>query len=345
MFMIVMIHVLGYGGVRDEAEKLSREYNIAWLMNTASYCAVNCYAMISGYAGLFAEHRLSRLINLWFRVLFYTLSITSLTALMIPNSVGVSECLKAIFPVMSRQYWYFTAYIGLFFFMPFLNFAVNHMPEKILRESIIGIIFVFSFMQTFFYRDVFGTSKGFSVLWLMIMYVSGAYFRRSGFLERLSKSKAMFSYVMSVLIAWASKLVIEALTIHFLGAAKWGDMFTSYTSPFMICSAICIMSFCLQCRLSSWGIKAVKFFAPLTFSVYLIHLHRFVLKYILMNRFSAYLLFSPLKFIVSLLLSALSIYVLCSLIDLLRIQIFRILRLEFVSERIEKFLLKWRSDV
>ena len=49
MFMVVVLHVLGQGGVLKAAK--NGQYIISWLLEIIAYCAVNCYAIISGYVG------------------------------------------------------------------------------------------------------------------------------------------------------------------------------------------------------------------------------------------------------------------------------------------------------
>ena len=49
MLMVVILHVLGHGGVLDATTPLSAKYCVSWLIESFAYCAVNCYALISGY--------------------------------------------------------------------------------------------------------------------------------------------------------------------------------------------------------------------------------------------------------------------------------------------------------
>ena len=52
MLMVVVLHVLGQGGVLKTSTPLSIGYSVAWILEIAAYCAVNCYALISGYVGV-----------------------------------------------------------------------------------------------------------------------------------------------------------------------------------------------------------------------------------------------------------------------------------------------------
>lgn len=338
MFMIVMIHVLGYGGVRDTPVKLSAAYNTAWLMNTAAYCAVNCYAMISGYAGFHAQHRLSRLIALWFRVVLYTLTITAIFWVIFPGDVGLREWLKAVFPVMGRQYWYFTMYFGLFCFMPLLDAAVDSLSRWNMKYCLTGVLLVLSLLQTVFHRDRFGTDNGFSLLWLMVMYLLGAYFRKYDTLNGIKSSRAIAVYVLMVLCTWCSKLLIEVVTINLLGKARGGDLLTHYTSPTVIIEAVCLIAIFARMSLSVQAIKAVRLLAPLTFSIYLIHLHRLFLKFVIMDRFKGFILFSPVNIVLAVIIATTVIYLFCSVCDMVRAKLFCLLRIDYISELAEKFL-------
>ncbi len=49
MFMVVMLHVIGNGGVRGGFERRSINYVIAVAVELINYSAVNLFALISGY--------------------------------------------------------------------------------------------------------------------------------------------------------------------------------------------------------------------------------------------------------------------------------------------------------
>lgn len=125
MYMVVVLHVLGCGGILETCEQFSVNYYIAWFLETSAYCAVNVFAMISGYVMVSTRFNGFKMIPLWLTVFFYSLVITILfkfvPSLSIIHTVTKAELIKAIFfPVVSRQYWYFTAYFGMYFFIPFI---------------------------------------------------------------------------------------------------------------------------------------------------------------------------------------------------------------------------------
>ena len=169
MFMVVTLHILTQGGVLNASVRFTSQYEAGWFLQTAAFCAVDVYALISGYVWACAEYRYRKIIELWLQVAVYTVSITVLLCFLIPSSVSATQWLKAFFPVMSGQYWYFSSYVALFLFIPLLNMILEKMEKRQLRFCLGMILLFFSCFQTLFYSDVFGTNDGYSAIWLMIL--------------------------------------------------------------------------------------------------------------------------------------------------------------------------------
>ena len=178
MFMVTILHVLTQGGILNASGRFTSQYEVVWLLQTMAFCAVNVYALISGYVWVYAKYRYRNLMELWLQVFFYTVSITILFRLLYPSSVAALDWIKAIFPVMFNQYWYFSSYVALFIFIPLLNIILEKMEKRQLQFCITMILFFFSVIQTLFYSDVFGTNDGYSAIWLMILYLVGGYIRK-----------------------------------------------------------------------------------------------------------------------------------------------------------------------
>ena len=121
MFMVTILHVLTQGGILNASGRFTSQYEVVWLLQTMAFCAVNVYALISGYVWVYAKYRYRNLMELWLQVFFYTVSITILFRLLCSSSVSALDWIKAIFPVMFNQYWYFSSYVALFIFIPLLN--------------------------------------------------------------------------------------------------------------------------------------------------------------------------------------------------------------------------------
>lgn len=66
MFFVVICHVLGHGGVMKNATGYN--YSVSSLLQIVAYCAVNCYAIISGYVGYKEEdnYHYTKYLKFWF---------------------------------------------------------------------------------------------------------------------------------------------------------------------------------------------------------------------------------------------------------------------------------------
>ncbi len=54
----------GEGGNLDNSFLGTPNYAVSWYLELSAYCAVNCFALITGYVGVNVPYRISRFINL-----------------------------------------------------------------------------------------------------------------------------------------------------------------------------------------------------------------------------------------------------------------------------------------
>ena len=344
MFLVATLHVLGAGGVLDSAAPLSPDYETAWLLECAAYCAVNCYALLSGYVGVNGRFHYANLALLWLQAAFYTILIPVAFALLAPGMVGTREVIRGFFPAMSNHYWYFTAYFAMFFFIPAFNYLVKHLKRRQMDVLAVSIVVVFSLLPTVFQRDVadifpgdlFITYSGYSPLWLALLYILGAYARKYNLFARISCAGAFGIYALCILLTWGEKWMVEGLGMKVLGEYIPGGLLVSYTSPTILLAAAALLAGFSKLRLPAWTAKPIGFLAPLSFSVYLIHVHPLMWRYVMAGRFIAFGSYGTVKLAVSVLGAALGIYVLCSAVDAIRAALFRWLDLRGRLSRLEE---------
>ena len=325
MAMVVLLHILGKGGVLGAAPFPSLRYGAAWLLEAAAYCAVDCYALVSGYVSG-GRRRWADLATLWLRVAFYTATITALFALLLPGSVSGDNWLRAVCPVLFNQYWYVTAYFCLFCFLPLLDAAVAALDRRQLWETAVGLSVLLSLLPTVLQRDAFDLKAGYHALWLMAVYVIGAYFGKYGFPRWLTPAKALLGYGGLSCLSWAVRV--------FGGSGA----LLQYTSPTVLGAGVCLLAWFQGLRLPRWMGRAVSFAAPLSFSVYLIHAHPLVWKHVLADRFASFASHAAPGLVLRAVGTALAVYVACSLLDLPRAGLFRLLRVKERLRRLEERL-------
>lgn len=230
--MIIVLHILGAGGVLRSVEPDSINYKVAWLIEIAAYCAVNCYALISGYVGIHSNFRVSNIVKLWLQVALYTVAFYCIGAIWI-ESITWKTVIKACFPVMTKEYWYFSAYFALYLLMPFLNMILHAVDEKMAKWLVIVCMGLFVCMPVVTQNDLFFMNSGYCVAWLIILYLVGGVMQKYD--AKLSKKKGMLfvGYISVVLLTFIAQIVdVPIFDRGFL---------MSYNSPTMVIAAVCLV--------------------------------------------------------------------------------------------------------
>lgn len=334
MLMIVVLHTLGRGGILDNTTYGTGNYYAAWFLDIAAFCAVNCYALISGYVMVNENFKVSRIIKLWMQVLFYSIGITVAFLIVDKNAISAKVIVKSFFPILTSLYWYVTAYVGLFFFIPFINKAINSFDKNNMQKLVLCIIVMFSILPTVFYQDLFATRNGVSTIWLISLYIIGAYIKKYDPLKRFNKSQLLL-YAACVCLTWLSKIVIEIVSRKLFSTGDFSLILVKYSSPFMLFAAIFLLIFFSRLQIKAGIIiKITLFFSPISLAVYIIQTHPVLWDTIFINRFT-FLSTAPLgALLMGTIGISISVYIVLALVDFLRSRIFVLVRLPKLADQI-----------
>ena len=341
MFMIVMLHVLGAGGILSHTVYGTSRYYVFWGIENLILCAVNCYALISGYVGVYSKFKPKNIVMLWLQVEFFSLGIALILYFMFPGVFGLRDIVKSALPVICERYWYFTAYFAMFFFMPFMNRFVCSTPKESLKKFFIAVFVLLSVLPTMADKDVFYTMNGYSALWLMVMYILGAYIRHYGVLQQKRVCFYLGVFGLAIACNWIAKFGLAAISVRILGnESVHTNILLEYTAPTIIVASVMLLCLFSRLKLNRFWLFLVKFLSPLTFGVYLVHMQPMIW---------AFLGDSPLAWLVELPLHAMIvrfallvvlIYLVSSMLEWLRRLLFGLLRIDkLVGKLIDKIAL------
>ena len=174
MIMVVMLHIMGRGGVTAACaqESHSLHYVMEQLLETFCMSAVDCFVLATGYIMCRHEFKYSRIIKLWFEIVFYSLCITAVAACFCPwAAITWRDWVKAMMPIGTNQYWFVTMYVALFFTMPFLNHLLKTLDKKNLTRLLLTGFILLSFYPAIAGKDLFCTHGGYSYLWFIYLYM------------------------------------------------------------------------------------------------------------------------------------------------------------------------------
>ena len=338
IYMILILHILGQGGVLKNIWIEADCYEAAWTMELMAYCAVNCYALISGYVGLNSRFKLSNLFLIWGQVVFISVVSLAIFACFGTDITG-SNLLDACLPVASGTYWYFTAYFCLYLLTPFINKLIQELNGKALGCLSIILLFLFSFMPTVLRRDMFLIDNGYSPVWLGVLYIFGAILGKYKDRIRTNKWVLLGGYVAAVAFTVVSKFVLFHLNF-FYGFTMYDDfILIRYNSPTMVIASLCLLLLFANLNVKKIS-KVIKLLAPATFGVYIIHTEPFVWDYLLADRFYFLTKLGPLTFVPIVIGSALGIYLVCTIIELVRMYVFKLCRIPKLCKKLEEVFRK-----
>ena len=216
MLFIVVWHILLHGGIFQSVEPMSTNAYLASFLSLIVIPGVNCYALISGYVGVNARFRYRHIFKLYLWVMFYSVFVSIAVIFLFADHVSWGMVRNAFLPVTTTQYWYFTAYFVMYFFIPGFNFLLHNMSKKDLQRLIIAIVVLFSIVPTIANKDIFATYNGMNALWLGALYMIGGYIRLYGLNENIIEKKPFCCYSCLLLISWLVKMGIE------FGYYEWG---------------------------------------------------------------------------------------------------------------------------
>ncbi|MBQ7374132.1 MAG: acyltransferase [Clostridia bacterium] len=345
MFMVVTLHVLGHGGALNTSARLTFTGEFLWLLEIACFCAVNVFAIISGYVGIKAKHKYKSLILLCLQIIFYSLifsGINIIINLVNKTQINVKDVLNFLFPSV-KNYWYFSAYFCLFFFMPLLNTIIEHAPRKTLKTAGVLAFLIFC-IWNLFSNYVSGLRDGYSIIWLVVLYLTGGYFAKYQPLKNWSAKKCLFAYLICIIVTALSKFGLEFLPKDFFTIVKSSKILVSYLSPTIVLSAVFLVNLGAKLQLKDSFKHVIGYLSPMAFGVYVIHCHPFISSQI-KNSFSwiGTTIF-PLSLFYSLLFAFL-IFSVCIIIDKLRIILFKLCKINYFSEFLAKQISKLFSVI
>ena len=304
MYMIVLIHMLNHGGIKDAVTGMSGQYKVIWAMETLVCCAVNVYAIISGYVGYTKKQNdVRKFGTLWFQVFFYSVFFYLLLGVRM-EGFSLKQFIKVLFPVTTTQYWYFTAYAGVYLISPWVNRLIRQMEAKEAKRSFCLFMSVLAYVSIVgMVYDPFKLEVGYSVIWLTVLYILGAFMRKLEFVETVSTGKA----VMCLAVCWCGSFLMKMLI-------PTQDISVCYTFITTIGMSIALIVIFSKMRFTKKAEKIIRAAAPAAFGVYLIHDNKFVRAAFMSNRFEWISTLAPWKLVmivwgIGLLIFAVSMFI------------------------------------
>lgn len=236
----------------------------------------------------------------------------------------------------------------MYLFIPIVNKGIEYLTKSELKLLLISIYVVFIIWRDSNIPniDVFTTCRGTSILWFLILYISGGYLGKNNIYFRGIKN---FIFCLICLLLF----LISSLLCYYLQRYNFSHIKLIFIKKIIIIAknlceykhdsfskiiqTISISLFLINIKYNQYLGKIISFFGSLTFGVYLIHdnylIRKNVIKYLFYREPSNLSCFSIIKLIIA---KTLIIFGICSIIDYLRYLLFEFLKIRKLCIIIEK---------
>lgn len=333
MVMIVTLHVIRQGGIFDAAQPGTPDYIVAWIIEALCIGAINLYAMISGFVGVNSKKaRFYKLITMWLQVEFYCVISTIIVYCVSKEPFDFARLINRLSPVSTETYWYFTSYFIMFFFTPFYNKLLSVLSSRQLKYLGV-IIFVFSSLwPTVWQTDLMRVNRGYSFLWLSLLYVLGGIARKLELHKKVNGSVMTAIFILLLLTGACFRFVSES----FGWSIADNNLLICYYSVNVVVGTFCLFLAAARMNIKrKTAKKVIKALSPLTFGVYIIHTSEYVWKYVLEGAFKSYANLDTFVMVLAVIGTALGIYLVCSAVDAARLALFKLIKVENFAKAIE----------
>jgi len=350
MYAIIIFHFIYFGHLTKKYYK----YHEIDLIYILTFWHVSSFALISGIVG-YKSNKYSNLLYLWLQVLFYSFGIYLVIKEFKPIWINheKEKLYEYIFPVVFQKYWYFTQYFGMYLLLPAVNKGLAILEKTEFKLLVLSSLGIYIIWKDFWHPkiDTFRMSSGYSVIWLLIFYIAGAFIGRYNTKKYSGVNKIIFcllcicSYLSSSLSCYIlliydvdekanyfKKILIKTLKQLFI---------PRISSMPMIIQAFSVVLFFNQIKYHINIARIISSFGPLTFGIYLIHNHNLIKRNIIGNLFGKESNSLSLNTIIILfLIRGLIVFAICIIIDYIRNLIFTFCKIKNVCIYIEKQVFK-----
>ena len=276
MMMVVVLHYLGKGNILSDltGNNMGSMEAVAWILEALCIVAVNTYMLISGYFLCTSPFKVSRLVKLYLQLWFYSVGVSCLgiaTGVYPLENVEVHDLLTFVFPVSMGHYWFITAYIFMYLFLPFISGAVEKMTKKQMQLALGALLFFFCILKSILPVRLEMDGQGYDCIWYLCVFLTAAYIRKFGsaFISNMKKSICLYSITCLVILAMTMGLHLVYVHTDSFGRIMKIGLEYNHILPYL--AAMGLFGIFLNMRVPEKFGRVVNKIAPYTLGVYLLH--------------------------------------------------------------------------
>lgn len=342
MFMIILNHIIDRNIVLSTTGVTQL---IVLGINMIIRIHVCSFVLLIGYFQCKKRLKLSKVISINNSVWFYNVVFFIIVSILGLISLSGVDKIKVLLPLCYNNYWFIITYLLLYLISPLLNVIINNINKKQLQKLIILMFCLFSIMTSFTGKSVYDNNSGFSLTNFILLYFIGAYLNlysiRDCFIFKKASNNlfrliCIMAFIVlanfNLLIYYFSNSVASYNSIMEYVSGLLKAMVFSYDNPIIIFQAIFYFLFFESLVLKN---RFINIISKYTLGIYLVHENPLIIPF-LYKWLGFTKDFYSISVIPKIFISAIIIFVVSLVIEIIRSLIFK-----FIYHR--KFSCKFRS--
>ena len=226
---------------------------------------VDIFVIISGFFLCMRKFNYKSITRLFCQVWFYSIVLFVVCRFGFGYEYTTKEFLAVFFPTLFQEYWFFTTYIVMLLFSPFINLFIHSIDRRTMEKVLLLMLFLWILIPTFTTRQM--SSNEF--LQFVFLYVLGAYFQmyKDNFMQK--RWVRNLTLICSFSLLFLSTFVLDLIGQFIPIMENRGTLFYARNSLLVVACAISL--FAIAMHSVPFHNKYINLISGCTFGVYLIH--------------------------------------------------------------------------
>ncbi|MDR1726067.1 MAG: acyltransferase [Bacteroidales bacterium] len=344
MFLIVVHHYCVNSGLIDlfDFNNITGNTILVQLLSFGGKVGVTIFFIISGFFMINSKFKLEKVVKLIFQILFYSWLIMAILMLC-GYRYSIIEILADLNAglVSHSTKSFFTSYLLVNILSPVINKMLTTISKKEFKFLLGVLLFYFCILSTFFFNDTWNYFG-----WAFTCYCVGAYIRKHtnttqhNTTQHNTTQHNIISFFICLILTYSGILILD-----FTQFLPWTFMISNANKLLLFMMAVNLFMIFKNIRIKYN--KIINTAAASCLGVLLIHASSNTMRQWLWKDFLCNVCWFESSWMwIHLLVSCITIYIVCTLIDMARIQwlekpLFKTKFVQTSIEKINKILLKY----
>lgn len=274
MLFVVILHIIN---IHYHEEQFGNQtYFISRLLKSFSISAVTTFVLISGYFGI--RFNVRKCVKYLGMVFFYSVMPLFFLGGVMGETFSFRQDILYFFPVLTKRYWFATAYFALYLLAPYYNCVFENRSFKDSLRLMVLILGLFVVWPTICYTINGGqlvSDGGLGIVHLSVVYLWGRFLSlHQCFLDKYTGKVWLFLYCICSLVLFVTHLIMtKILGFEF-------ESFFSYHTVFVLVNATCLFAAFRKFEIKS---RLINYIAGISFCVYLFHCQPWIWNFVIID--------------------------------------------------------------